>query len=92
MVMEAAREAGAKGGTIIHAKGTAKENASKFFGLTIAPEKELIYIAARKTDKDAIMRCIIEKAGPDTEAKSVVFSLPVEDVVGVTSIMYEDKN
>lgn len=92
MVMDAARDAGAKGGTIIHAKGTAKGNTSKFFGLTIAPEKELIYIVTRRTDKDEIMRNIIRNAGPHTEAKAIVFSVPVEDVVGLTTLMYGENN
>lgn len=89
MVMDAARDAGARGGTVIHAKGTAKGDSSKFFGLTIAPEKELIYIATRKKDKDAIMRSISEKAGSSTDAKAVVFSVPVEDIVGLTTLMYD---
>ncbi|MGN1084744.1 MAG: P-II family nitrogen regulator [Lachnospiraceae bacterium] len=89
MVMDAAREAGAKGGTVIHAKGTGKESEAKFFGVSITPEKELIYIATRKSDKGDIMRAIMEKAGPHTDAKAVVFSLPVEDIVGLTALMDE---
>ena len=92
LVMDAAREAGARGGTIIHAKGTAKGNASKFFGLTIAPEKELIYIVSRKTNKSEIMKNIVQKAGAHTDAKAIVFSLPVDDVVGLTTLMYDENN
>ncbi|MDD5899876.1 MAG: P-II family nitrogen regulator [Lachnospiraceae bacterium] len=89
MVMDAAREAGAKGGTVVHAKGTGKESETKFFGMSISPEKEMIYIATRKSEKGDIMRAIMEKAGPQTDAKAVVFSLPVEDIVGLTSLMEE---
>ena len=87
MVMDAARAAGARGGTVVHAKGAGKESAAKFFGVSIMPEKELIYIAVRHSDKDRVMRSIMEKAGHNTEAKSVVFSLPVEDIVGLTTLM-----
>ena len=91
MVMDAAREAGAKGGTVVHAKGTGKESETKFFGMSISPEKEMIYIATRKSEKGDIMRAIMEKAGPHTDAGAVVFSLPVEDIVGLTTLMEEEK-
>lgn len=86
MVMDAAREAGAGGGTVIHGKGTATEFTAKFFGVSIAAEKEIIYIVTKKSDKDAIMKSIIEKAGPATEARAAAFSLPVDDVVGLCSV------
>lgn len=86
MVMDAAREAGAGGGTVIHGKGTATEFTAKFFGVSIAAEKEIIYIVTKKSDKDAIMKSIIEKAGPTTEARAAAFSIPVEDVVGLCSV------
>ena len=90
LVMSAARSAGAGGGTIIHAKGTASLNTAKFFGISIGSEKELIFIATRHEKKDAIMHAIMEKAGADTDARSAVFTLPVEDVVGLRSIMESD--
>ena len=87
MVMDAAREVGARGGTVVHAKGTGREEDAKFFGVSISPEKEMIYIATRKSDRPEIMRAIMEKAGPQTDAKAVVFSLPVEDIAGLTALM-----
>lgn len=87
LVMSAARNAGAGGGTVVHAKGTASLNTAKFFGISIGSEKELILIATRHEKKDAIMHAIMEKAGADTDARSVLFTLPVEDVVGLRSIM-----
>lgn len=86
MVMDAARAAGARGGTVVHGKGTANAQTARIFGVTIAPEKELIYIATRRTDKDAIMSAIMQNAGPKTPAKAVCFSLPVDDVVGLTAL------
>lgn len=86
MVMDAAREAGAGGGTVVHGKGTANEFTAKFFGVSIATEKEMIYIVSRKGDKDKIMKAIVEKAGPTTEARAVAFSLPVDSVVGLANL------
>lgn len=84
-VMDAARSVGARGGTVVRARGTGAEIA-KFFGISISEEKEMIYIVAGRTDRDAIMRAIMEKAGVKTEAHGVVFSLPVDDVAGLQSL------
>lgn len=82
MVMDAARAAGAAGGTVIHAKGTGAMSAKKFFGLSIAAEKEMVFIVAKTSDKKAIMSAISRNAGADTEANALVFSLPVNDTAG----------
>ena len=87
MVMEAARSANAGGGTILHAKGTGTDFTSKFFGVSIAAEKEILLIVANRKDKAGIMRAIMEKAGIRSQAHTALFSLPVEDVVGLTSVM-----
>lgn len=81
VVMDSAREAGAKGGTIVKAHGTGSEM-TKFFGVSITEEKDMVYIVARRDEMENIMRAIMEKAGMNTEAHGVVFSLPVEDVEG----------
>ena len=82
-VMEAARAQGAGGGTVVHAKGTGLERAEKFLGVSIADEKEIIYIVAKAEKKNAIMRSVMEKAGLESRARSVVFSLPVTDTAGL---------
>ena len=55
-VMDAAREFGARGGTVIHAKGTGSKYSSKFFGISIAEEKEMIYIVSSLENKKDIMK------------------------------------
>lgn len=78
-VMNAARAAG---GTVIHGKGTASEEAAHFFNISIASEKEMIFIVSKKEQKAQIMRSVLEKAGPGTEAGAVLFSLPVTSFEG----------
>ena len=85
-VMDAAREAKASGGTVIHAKGTGTERAEKFLGVSIAAEKEIIFIVVRTEQKNAIMQAIMSKAGTDTEARTIVFSLPVTSTAGIRLI------
>lgn len=82
-VMDAARTQGAGGGIVIHAKGTGLEKAEKFLGVSIADEKEMIFIVAKSEMKNGIMRAIMENAGLESRAKSVVFSIPVSDTAGL---------
>ena len=83
LIMDAAREAGAYGGTVIHARGTGMEKAEQFMGVSLAAEKEMIFIVAKKEQKNDIMKAIMEKAGVESRAKSIVFSLPVTDTAGL---------
>ncbi len=86
LVMDAARNAGAGGGTIIHAKGTGFDKAEKFFGISLSSEKEMIFITTLTKDKNNIMKAIINNAGMKTEAQAIVLSLPVDGVVGLRSL------
>ena len=83
MVMDAARDAGARGGTVIHARGTGMERAERFFGISLASEKDMTFIVAKTREKGRIMQSIMLKAGLETPAKAIVFSLPVTDTAGL---------
>ena len=77
----AARAAGARGGTTLHGKGTGEKD-PKFYNITLAEEKEVVLIVASAEQKSEIMASVIQKAGPDTEAGTIVFSLPTTEVAG----------
>ena len=81
--MDAARKVHAAGGTVIHAKGTGTKEAEKFLGVTLVPEKEMLFIVVKSSQKNEIMRAIMDKAGLESKAKSIVFSLPVTDTAGM---------
>ncbi len=83
LIMDAARSAGARGGTVIHAKGTGMEAAEKFMGVSLAAEKEIIFIVAKTEEKNAIMQAVMKEAGLDSKAKAITFSLPVTDTAGL---------
>jgi len=83
LIMDAARKAGAYGGTVIHAKGTGMAAAEKFMGVSLASEKELVYIVVKNEMKNPIMQAIMEEAGLNTKAKAIAFSLPVTDTAGL---------
>lgn len=82
-VMDAARAAGAGGGTVLHAKGTGGTRGERFFSVSLADEKDMIYIIAHKDEKAAIMRSINEQAGPGSRAGAICFSLPISSVAGL---------
>ena len=82
-LMNTAREAGASGGTVINARGQAHEGAVKFFGITVQDEKELILILSSREKKVSIMRAVSETHGLNSNAAGIVFSLPVDDVMGL---------
>lgn len=82
-VMDAARNAGATGGTVFHAKGTGRAKAEKFYGVSLAEEKDMIYILANTGKKSAIMKEITKECGTETKAGAVCFSLPVSEVAGI---------
>ena len=82
-VMDAARQAGAGGGTVIHAKGTGVNAAQKFFSFTLTNEREMVCIAAPASKKQAIMQAILREAGADKPAAAICFSLPISELVGL---------
>ncbi len=83
LVMDAARAAGAYGGTVIHARGTGMNQAELFFGVSLASEKDMTFIVTKRSQRNAIMSAIMKGAGMDTPAQSIVFSLPVSDAAGL---------
>ena len=82
MAMDAARSAGASGGTIIHARGTQRKETEDFLGISLATERDMIFIVCNSEDKNDIMTAIMENAGLDTKAGSLVFSMPVTATAG----------
>ena len=85
-VMDAAREAGARGGTILHAKGTANAEAEKMFGIAIQPEKEVVMIVVEEDVKGSVLHALYQNAGLKTAGQGIAFTLPVEEVVGLSPL------
>ncbi|MDO4292476.1 MAG: P-II family nitrogen regulator [Eubacteriales bacterium] len=90
-IMDAARQEKAGGGTVIHARGTGMQKAEHFLGVSLAREKEIVFLVTRREDKNAIMRAIMEKAGIGTKAGAIVFSLPVTETAGMRLLEDEEE-
>ena len=82
-VMEAAKSAGAKGGTVINSRRIGNEEATGFWGLSVQEEKEIVMILTPVEDKLNIMRSISEKCGMNSDAKGIVMSMPIDSVMGI---------
>ncbi len=84
-VMDAAKEAGARGGTVLHARGTANKEAEAFFHISIQPDKEIVMILVPAEIKDAVLHAIYQYAGLKAEGQGIAFSVPVDQVVGLSA-------
>lgn len=83
IVMDAAKSAGATGGTLLHARRVGFEDVENIFGFTIQPEKDVLAILTESSRKREIMNKITEAAGIKTESRALVMSLPVDEIMGI---------
>jgi nitrogen regulatory protein PII len=80
-IMLVARNAGAKGGTILNARGTGTENDVRFFGISLAPEKEMLLIVADQDKAQAILNAISSLSVFGEPGGGIVFTTSVEQLI-----------
>ena len=83
--MEVAREQGVRGGTILNARGVAREKEAAFYGITIHAEKEILMMVVKKDIRDKVLNALYQRMGMGKRAQGIAFSLPVTDVAGLTT-------
>lgn len=83
-VMDAAKKLGARGGTVINARGTGAKEAETFFHITVTPEKEIVMILVPKKIKDDVLHALYKEVGLETAGQGIAFSVPVDSVVGLS--------
>ena len=84
-VMTSAKKFGARGGTVINARGTAGKEAETFFGVTVEPEKEIVMILVPTKRRDKILEALYDEVGLATAGQGIAFSIPVDGVVGLSA-------
>ena len=89
-VMDAARELGARGGTVLRGRGTANAEAETLYGIAIQPEKEIVMILVDSSIKNDILHALYKAVGLNTPGQGIAFAMPVEDVVGVNQAPIEN--
>ena len=90
-VMDAAKELGARGGTVIHARGTANTLAEKKFEIPVQPEKEIVMILVPSAIKDDILHALYRSVGLKTPGQGIAFTLPVDAAGGLVNDAPEGK-
>lgn len=81
--MDAAREAGADGGTVLLARGTGVHEARRFFGITLNSERELLLILVESEKKESVLGAVVEAGRLDEPARGIAFVLSVDEVTGI---------
>ena len=84
--MEAARAAGAAGGSVLTAATLGDKKAEQLIGVTLQKETDVLLILAKNDGKDAITEAILKKVGLKTDGGGVVFTLPVDSNAGVGGV------
>jgi len=83
LVVKTANSAGARGGTVLLGRKVDYEDSSEVLNLPIQSEREIILLLVETEVSAGIMTAIDESFGVSSEAQGMVFSLPVENVVGL---------
>ena len=89
--MRVAKEQGARGGTILGARGVVNEDAAAFFGITLHADKEILMMVVDKAIRDKVLNAIYKEMGMAKKAKGIAFSLPVSDVAGLAPAHVPEK-
>ncbi|MDR2784170.1 MAG: hypothetical protein LBB48_10105 [Treponema sp.] len=84
--MKTARDAGARGGTVISARGLSSQKTKKFFGISIQDEKEIIIMLTDREKSLGIMQAVSAAYGASSKAEGIVFSLPADQVMSLNDI------
>lgn len=89
-IMDAAREAGAEGGTILLARGTGVHEARRFFGISVSSERELLLVLVDPEKRRAVLDAIVSAGRLDEPARGIAFVLAVEEVQGIVHRQFVD--
>ncbi|WP_125116238.1 hypothetical protein [Agathobaculum sp. Marseille-P7918] len=83
VAMDAARKAGARGGTVIAARGIAEDEVKRFFGIEIQAEKEIVFLIVRSEERQEIMTALMKAVGMNTRSHGLVLSVPLSSAIGL---------
>ena len=86
-VLEASVKAGARGGTVLFARGGGIHEQEKIFGMSIEPEKEIVLTVVYADQVDTVLNEIVRAAELNDTGRGIAFVLPVEQIVGVAHFM-----
>ena len=83
VAMDAARKAGARGGTVIAARGIAEDEVKRFFGIEIQAEREIVFLVVKSEERQEVMTALMKAVGMKTRSHGIILSLPVSSAIGL---------
>lgn len=86
-VIDAAKAAGARGGTVLHGRGVGVHEKKKLLGLPIEPEKEIILTLIHKDKTNEVLKAVVEAGQLQKPGMGVGFVLDVDKVVGIVELL-----
>lgn len=87
LVVDASKEAGAEGGTILSGRGTGIHEQAKLFNILIEPEKEIVLTLISRDKTADVLQAIEDKAALNQPGKGIAFVLEVEKTIGINHIL-----
>lgn len=86
-IIDAAKKAGARGGTVLHGRGVGIHEQKKLLGLPIEPEKEIILTLIHKDKTNDVLKAIVEKGQLQKPGTGIGFVIDVDKVVGIVALL-----
>ncbi len=90
-IIQASRQAGAEGGTIVFGRGTGVHERKKLLGIPIEPEKEIILTAVPRSKTQQILEAIVKAGELDKPGAGIAFVLELKQVAGICHLLYEQE-
>lgn len=89
VVIDASREAGAEGGTIMSARGSGIHEKASLFSIDIEPEKDVVLTLVKRDITQKVLKSITEKANLNEPNKGIAFVIPVEEAAGINHLLQD---
>lgn len=90
-VVEASKNAGADGATILSGRGTSIHENTKIMGVQIQPEKDVVFSLVKKSIRKKVMKEIVRVCNLNTSGKGITFCLPVDEIAGAPHLFKKHK-
>lgn len=82
-LVSAAKSAGAEGATIVRGRGTGLHEGSRFLGIPIEPEKDVVLVLVPRDAADAVLEAMVDAGDLDRPGKGIAFMVDVPHVAGI---------
>ncbi|MGP1594069.1 MAG: P-II family nitrogen regulator [Treponema sp.] len=82
-VVDASVAAGARGGTILNARGSGMQQAAMIFDIEIEPEKEIVLTIVDTDKTDTVVDAIRRNSNVEQDGHGILFVLPISHSYGI---------